>query len=175
MRDKLRRRYQVHKEVARAGRFDGGIDLSQLNRLAELTYAETAGDGDRRVCVEFEFLSNEYDLPMIRGRLETSLRLQCQRCLRGMDWPVDQRFELVIDAGEEWQRQGGYDTLDSDDGVIDVFDLVEDEIMLALPLVAMHEDDTCNDYWPATAAETDVAAKENPFAVLAHLKTAESD
>ena len=41
MRGKLRRRYQVHKEVARAAGFDGDIPLSALKRLGESTFGGT--------------------------------------------------------------------------------------------------------------------------------------
>ena len=79
MRDKLRRRYQVQKELNRKGYYEGAIALSKLPRLGELLYPEIAAGADRQIAVKFEFLRNEYDVPMILGQLQTSLALQCQR------------------------------------------------------------------------------------------------
>ncbi len=171
MRDKLRRRYQVHKEVTRNGYFEGEIALSELTRLRELLPLETPGCEGRAVTVRFEFVRSEYDISMITGRLETSLELECQRCLKALDVPMKLDFNLMVDPGDELLHKNGVDSLYSEDGHIDIFDLVEDELILAIPLVAMHEDTACNEHWQATANEPAVADRENPFSVLQQLKT----
>ena len=171
MRDKLRRRYQVQKEVARGGVFEGEIALPELTRVGELLYRDGADEDPGRIRVRFEFRRNEFDIPMISGRLETSLELECQRCLRALRMPLVQDFRLMIDADDEMQRVSGIDSLASEEGGIDLFDLVEDEILLAIPIVAMHEDSGCNEYWPDPATDAGAAERDNPFAVLAQLKT----
>lgn len=171
MRDKLRRRYQVQREVTRKGYFEGAIALSELTRLQELLHLDDPRHVERQIAVRFEFLRNEYDVPMIVGQLQTSLELQCQRCLKALEMPIKLDFRLMIDASEELVRESSVDTLYSDDGFIDVFEVVEDELILAIPLVALHEDTACNEYWQASVAEPEVAAKENPFSVLRQLKT----
>ena len=84
---------------------------------------------------------------MLTGRLETSLELECQRCLKALEWPVTLDFSLMIDASDELVSDSSVDTLYSDDGYIDIAEVVEDELLLAIPLVAMHEDTTCNENW----------------------------
>ena len=174
MRDKLRRRYQVQREVARGGVFEGEFALSELTRVGELLHRDTADEDPGRVRVRFEFRRNEFDIPMISGRLETSLELECQRCLRSLRMPLGQDFRLMIDADDEMQRVSGIDSLPSEEGSIDLFDLVEDEILLAIPIVAMHEDSGCNEYWPDPSTDSGAAERDNPFAVLAQLKTTDS-
>jgi uncharacterized protein len=171
MQDKLRRRYQVQKEVTRNGYFEGEIALSKLERLGELLHPGDGGHDDRKISVTFEFVRNEYDIPMIKGPLRTSLELECQRCLQSLDMPLELEFELMIDASDELLRDSSLDTIYSDDGFIDVFEVIEDELILAAPLVALHEDSSCNEHWQASASEPEAAAKENPFAVLQQLKT----
>ena len=171
MQDKLRRRYQVQKEVTRNGYFEGEIALSKLARLGELLHSSDDGHDDRKISVTFEFVRNEYDIPMITGQLRTSLELECQRCLQPMDMPLELKFELMIDASDELVRDSSLDTIYSDDGFIDIFEVIEDELILAAPLVALHEDSSCNEHWQASASEPEAAAKENPFAVLQQLKT----
>jgi uncharacterized protein len=171
MQDKLRRRYQVQKEVTRNGYFEGEIALSKLERLGELLHPGDGGHDDRKISVTFEFVRNEYDIPMIKGQLRTSLELECQRCLQPLDMPLELEFELMIDASDELLRDSSLDTIYSDDGFIDIFEVIEDELILAAPLVALHEDSSCNEHWQASASEPEAAAKENPFAVLQQLKT----
>lgn len=169
MRDKLRCRYQVHKEVARNGYFEGDIALSKLSRLTEILYPEASLQEERKIALSFEFFSNEFDLSMVAGKLETSLEVECQRCLDTMEMPLRLEFRLMIDASDELVRESSVDTLYSDDGYIDIHEVVEDELILAIPLVALHEDTQCNKHWQAS--EPEVAVKENPFAVLKQLKT----
>lgn len=171
MRDKLRRRYQVQKELARKGYYEGAVALSELSRLGELLNPVDVARAERWIALKFEFLRNEYDVPMIVGQLRASLELQCQRCLQALDMPMELEFRLMIDASDELVRDSSLDTLYSDDGFIDLYEVVEDELILAIPLVALHEDAACNEYWPASATEPEPAAEENPFAVLRQLKT----
>jgi uncharacterized protein len=171
MRDKLRNSYQVQKEVAQKGCFEGEIALSGLKRLGELMPLEALCVEDRNVSVNFEFLRNEFDVPLVAGRLQTSLELECQRCLKLLEYPMVVDFRLMIDADDEIVRHSSEDTLHSADGYIDIAEVVEDEMILALPLVAMHEDTSCNENWQVTELQAETPIKENPFAVLQQLKT----
>ena len=171
MRDKLRKRYHVHREVAQQGCFEGEIALSEMERLGELLHPEGDAGETGKVAVRFEFSRNEFDIPTVTGRLQTRLDLECQRCLRPLALPLELDFRLMIDASDEMVRHSSVDTLYSDDGYIDIAEVVEDELILAVPLVAMHDDTACNDSWPASEAILEPAAKENPFAVLEQLKT----
>ena len=171
MRDKLRRRYQVDKEVTRNGYFEGEIALSELTRLDDLIYRNLSDDEDRKIAIRFEFLRNEYGVSVLVGQLQASIELECQRCLEALEMPVELDFELMVDAGEDLLRDSSLDSIDSKDGYIDIYAVVEDELMLALPLVAMHEDTACNEHWPAAGTEPEAGNTDNPFAVLQQLKT----
>ena len=167
MQGKLPRRYQVHKEVARNGYFEGEITLSALGRLSEFLHPDSSTQN--KVLLKFEFTKNEFDMATISGELETCLELECQRCLGKMELPINVDFRLMVDASDELVRESSIDTLYSDDGFIDINEVVEDELILAIPLVASHEDQACNKHWLASEAEA--VASENPFSVLRQLKT----
>lgn len=171
MRDKLRRRYQVDREVTRNGYFESEIALSELRRLDDLLYRDFSGREDRKIAIRFEFLRNEYGVAILVGQLRANLELECQRCLKALGMPVELDFELMVDAGDVLLRDSSLDSIDSEDGYIDIYAVVEDELMLALPLVAMHEDTACNEHWPAAENEPEAGNKDNPFAVLQQLKT----
>ncbi len=169
MQDKLRRQYQVAREMSRNGYFEGEIPLSDLGRVAEMLHPDF--DSERnQVTLKFEFLGNEFDSPLIVGQLETSLLLVCQRCLGSMERPIVQNFRLMIDASDELVQKSSLDTLYSDDGYIDIVEVVEDELILGIPLVVMHEDVSCNEHLQPSD-QSDAVVTENPFAVLKQLKT----
>ncbi len=105
---------------------------------------------------------------------QATVPLQCQRCLAAMAQPValDRRFRFVT-GEEEAERLDE----ESDDDVLalpvrlDLQELLEDELILALPLVPRHEG-VCPDPLPAPAAGEPAAEGErpHPFAALAALR-----
>jgi uncharacterized protein len=115
---------------------------------------------------------------------QADVRLECQRCLQPMAQAlqVDRRFRFVRGEDEAARLDE-----DSEDDVLalprrlDLLELLEDELILALPLVPRHE--TCPQPLPL-AAPADAAGvsggtggagvaadeKPHPFAALAALK-----
>ncbi len=170
MRDKLRRRYQVHKEVTRNAYFEGEIALAELSRLGGMLYHEPRDEGGG-VTLRFEFVRDEFGTALILGQLQASIALQCQRCLGALTVAIEQGIELMVDAGDELVSRSSLDAIDSDEGYVDIFEVVEDELILALPLVPLHEDTDCNQHWPVAEAHDETGGKDNPFAVLQQLKT----
>ncbi len=166
MQGKLQRRYQIQKEVSRDGYFQGVIELGALVRLAG-----KLDSNQGKVMVEFEFNDSGYDCPVLKGRVETSLVVKCQRCLKGMDLEIKSQFELLVDASDELAHESRLDTIYSDNGTIDIFEVVEEELILGLPLVAMHDDSSCNENRISKDEIPEIAVKENPFSVLKKLKT----
>ena len=107
--------------------------------------------------------------------LSTVLRLICQRCLGPVDTPVtvDQWYRFV--AGEELAQ--AQDDVSEEDVLalsraFDLAALIEDEVLLALPLIPCHE--TCP--VPVKLAAVDPAfdlateQQRHPFAVLSKLQ-----
>jgi uncharacterized protein len=124
------------------------------------------------VRVGFEFVRTPWGAKSIRGHIDALLPMTCERCLGAMELPMRQDFELLIDA-REGDDEAGLEVIHSDEGWIDLFALVEEELMLALPIIRRHEDTACNGYLRAAALEAEEngdSARDNPFAALAVLK-----
>lgn len=166
MQGKLKQHYQSRKEALRNSCFEGFIDVKDLTRLCELLAFQQG-----KVIAQFEFSKRDCKTDMLSGKINASLSIECQRCLQPMqnDWQLD--FHLLIDASDYVVTESDLDTLYSQAGNIDIFEVIEDEIMLAIPLVAMHEDNTCNVYWPVVQHTHRPSMKENPFSILQSLKT----
>lgn len=167
MRDKLRQRYQIHKEVSRSSYFQSQLNVADLPRLCELLATDQG-----EIAINFEFQKSEYDsIALLTGQIEAQLQVECQRCLEPMDTSLQFDFKLLVDANDEIVRESRLDTVYSEDGFINIFEVIEDEVILSLPLVPMHQHETCNEYWLAADENLEPAIKENPFSVLKSLKT----
>lgn len=100
--------------------------------------------------------------------------LTCQRCLGGVDvrLHVDQEFRFVADEATALAE----DDASAEDLLVlshdlDVLELVEDELLMALPIVPMH--DFCESQHTPTSLGEDAVAeddKPHPFAALAALR-----
>ena len=165
MQGKLKRSYRVTSELGRRADYRGSIPLGSLKRLADQLL-----NADGEVRVGFEFVKNRFDAALIRGHLATELQVECQRCLESMTQQRDQSFELLIDASDADDEAFGLDSVNTEDGYLDVFTVIEDEIILSLPIIMMHEESSCNRYWQPETESVTAAEKDNPFAVLAALK-----
>jgi uncharacterized protein len=107
---------------------------------------------------------------------DAQVPLTCQRCLAPVETPVsvDRWFRFVADeATAEAQDDDCEEDLLALEPRPDLHDVLEDELLMELPLVPMHE--TCpvpvsmrSDDPEEAAAE--VAPRKNPFAELAKLK-----
>lgn len=101
----------------------------------------------------------------------------CQRCMTRLDSPVSVNtwFRFVADEATA-EAEDEDDTCEEDllvtNRAFDLRALVEDEVLLALPMVPMHE--VCPDAPAMSVADPDfddaVQSKPNPFAVLKGLR-----
>ncbi len=107
-----------------------------------------------------------------------ALPMQCQRCLTPVLEMVEaeRSFRFVVDEATAAAMD---DEVDEDMLVIsrdfDALALVEDELILALPLVSLHG--VCPQAMPMSAVDPDfesAATQPNPFAALAGLKIGKS-
>lgn len=147
---------------------EGEVALSELVRLNELL-DETSGTVRYRI----EFGRDDLQIAFAALQIEARLPLQCQRSLETFELPVRlvQMLGLVRDEAEESALPPGYEAfVVPEDARIEPVQLVEDELILAVPLVPVAPDSEAVERdWPVQ--EEEVAAA-SPFAALAALKTA---
>ena len=154
---------------------EGRLALAGLSRLSDSLF------GPPDAGAEAAWSAQASGKPVTGGEPERWLQLaaqaevtlQCQRCLQAARQPlaVVRRFRFVRDE----QEAARLDEEIEDDVLmlaprLDLLDLLEDELILALPIVARHEGD-CPQPLPLPKALAEEAAP-NPFAKLAALRTA---
>jgi uncharacterized protein len=105
--------------------------------------------------------------------VESTAQLVCQRCLQAVAYPLAGSSEIefagsVSPGAAESQRE----IYVTDDGLVSLGELAEEELLLALPIVAMHEPDACELAVVADAdGETEGISGDRlrPFASLQNL------
>ncbi|MEO6698453.1 MAG: YceD family protein, partial [Paraperlucidibaca sp.] len=125
------------KWADRTAVLDLAVPLARFTRLLD---GALSNEGE--VSVHLAFARDARHLPVLAGRLETMLSLECQRCLQAVNVPLSAQvnvFMLHDDADVE-RLSEAEDFVLADDGELDFPALLEDELILALPLVASHED-----------------------------------
>jgi uncharacterized protein len=159
-----------------AGRLDGRWPLRQFERVAQAAHPDTPpaeadevawhARGERRLPRGGE------PQPWLHLQAEARLSLQCQRCLGPVPVALDVRRSFLFVADED---AAALADADSEHDVLaltralDLRELVEDELVLALPLVPRHE--VCQVPLPLTENPEEPQHEEpNPFAALAVLK-----
>lgn len=76
----------------------------------------------------------------VKGRVSSRLQLECDRCLKALEFPVDSAFDLEYVTPAEYEAQNAVELTENDldlsifDGeVIDLDELVTEELLLAVP------------------------------------------
>lgn len=113
---------------------------TRFPRLAEALVSATPS-----VSVRLRFALTE-GRPWVHGQLSAELELTCQRCLKPLQYRVDESFELLLLASEEELKAvpESQDALVVEATRLDVHWLVEEQVLLALPLIPKHENaDEC--------------------------------
>ena len=107
---------------------------------------------------------NERGKPGLQLAVDGSVRLECQRCLGSLDFPVHLEVQLEF-APSEAEITAADDDIERvvTGREMSVAALVEDEVLLALPMVPKHEQ--CS-----AAAGLGADAKPSAFQALAALK-----
>jgi uncharacterized protein len=152
-----------------AGRvFDGWLDVSAMPRLA----AALVSDFGRCRYVAV-FGRDALGTGFVELQLEADLELLCQRSLEPFVLPVQvfQRLGFITDEAQEAALPEGYEPILLDaEGGVRLAELIEDELLLALPGYPVKPGtDPLEATWPAEA-EQEPEPAPNPFAALGSLK-----
>lgn len=157
------------KLADRGATLEGSVPLSNLARLCD-PLADDAG----AVRVKLLFDRDERRSVVIHSELDAEVKMVCQRCLELVSLPLHSEtlYAVVKEGADTQSLSKSYEVLEVGEDPLDVMTLVEDELLLALPIVPTHDPDVCQQ--PAVKDEPqsseDEVPRSNPFSVLAQLK-----
>jgi len=161
----------VFRFAAGGGALEGEMPVARLGRLLD----QLVGN-EGVICWRLSGCVDGEGRPRLDLAVSGRLMLCCQRCLSGMDWELAVRTALLPvrsgqDVPEDELENDETDAVEVDsDGGLDVLSLIEDEIILALPIAARHVD--CG--MPGATGTNGSARRESPFAALAGLRDKEN-
>lgn len=158
-----------YKSAQRRLECEGYFEVSAMNRL--LAAVDSCSE---QVHVSFKFDTDELGLVVVTGQGKVKASLICQRCNEAFDYElaIDFSFSPVKNAEAADELPSYYDAIEFDEnGEINLRGLVEDELILAIPLIPKHAIEDCSapadSVWGKLPEEQE---KPNPFDVLKQLK-----
>jgi uncharacterized protein len=154
-------------EFARAQQqLRGRVEVAELTRLADVLF-DTSGT------VEYEVRGtrDERNRPHLALAAAGGLHLQCQRCLGLLEYDLRVANTLLLvprgaEPDEDMDDPDAPDMIEAS-AELDVVCLIEDEVLLSLPLAPRHSEGTCES---RLQGSTERAGQASPFAELAVLK-----
>jgi len=154
----------VRKTEKRHGR----ISVTELKRLQDFLY-ENQGD----VLYQISGILNQDGKPHLHIRVEGKLQLCCQRCLGSLTHLLDiDTALLLVHTEQELEQNDADETVDAilATADMDIFGLIEEEIILSLSISSRHEEGECETQYPKHSDVTETTDTKNPFVILKALK-----
>lgn len=147
---------------------DGAVRLADMPRLSS-----NLASNEGFATVNLHFGRDEQKIAYIEGNVKANLHLQCQRCMEPYVYEIMSDFVLgIVNSLDEANTlPEHYEPALAKDGHLALRELIEDEILLNLPIIPKHESADCHSQLSEANADLERKGKaENPFHVLRSLK-----
>ena len=147
------------------GTIQGAASPAQLPRVAQELF-----DPEGQVEYRLEGTLTSKGEPAVHLSLKATLNLACQRCMECL--PVTFAASKTLVFSHEVDELDPAEDEDEDvDAVplvakVDVLDLIDEEVMLGLPIAPRHEEGTCE----ARLEDVPSVSAQSPFSVLERIK-----
>lgn len=171
--DPLPQEADLRKLAQRGAVFKANVSAASLPRFEAVVV-----DGKGSVAVDLELGIDEQRIRFLQGTITCETSVICQRCMEPMPLSIhaDVHLGIVWDEIEAQQLPKAIDPLVlTEDELVNLNELVEEELLLNMPFVSYHEVDECSaaqSFTTGTAEQEPVVAeKVSPFSVLESLKS----
>jgi DUF177 domain-containing protein len=146
-------------------RIKGSLVLDSLERLKAVLLENT---GKLEYSLSFDF--DESGTCIVESAIDSQLILECQRCLKPVVIEIHRisLLGVINDKNEIDALAKEYEPLQLDEENITVEELLEDELLLSIPISPLHAENECTGQEILDQVNAD--AKLQPFAALAALK-----
>ena len=161
----------VRKAAARGAVLKGVLQPADMARAREILASDNG-----RIEVQLAFSRDEENRTVIALSLTVDVEVTCQRCLEALPIQVHASNQLAVVGSDDRARDlpAQLDPLVVEGDNCGLWTLVEDELMLALPIVSYHDTDDCKrilDEYTAPPPDAAGQRENNPFKVLEQLKS----
>lgn len=161
-----------YKLAKRQQRLQGSIPVALMLRALNLLASDRG-----EVAYSLMFAHDAQGCCFISGQLQAKVVMRCQRCLRDFEQQLDCDFKVSPVADDEAAKNLSleYEPILVMDAKLELGELIEDELILAMPIVALHavDDEACKHTTETLSdKEQDLV---NPFKILQELKLKNND
>ena len=162
--DTLPEHLNANRFIDATDEISGPLEPQHYKRFSEMATLLPGGRATIRGSRE------QYGPRVVSGELQYEASMTCQRCLQ----PVTVALEgsiywgLVFSESEMQSLDQELDPILIEEGQLFLRQAIEDEMVLLLPIMPMHE--SCDIGWTPDPEPGDVSEQESPFTVLAALK-----
>ncbi len=141
----------------------GHLRLADMPRLLFSLHEVHAEEAE----VELNFTQDTENFIVIYGKIRARLPLLCQRCFKAMVYPVDAQviWSPVKSETQADELPAQYEPCLMQADSLNILDVVEEELLLSLPLVPMHNEAECSVKLPNEKQDAD-PIKSHLFEVL---------
>lgn len=172
---KLPTKLNISSEANRKSDFKGIYEPKQLTRLQDIV---ASIEGNTKV--SFSCFYDAIKTPLLTGTASVTVTLTCMRCFKPFLYEINIKFKLtpVKDDTQSYTIIDDYIPIVVDEfSEINLLEVIEDELILAIPINPMMDYDTCDyktnvltfgDNLDETKPKDSTA--NSPFAVLSSLK-----
>jgi uncharacterized protein len=127
---------------------DNAEVLERVYPLGEmLRVQDLLADARGSIVASFAFAKVDAGRAGVTVTVEAAPHLVCQRCLQGFVYAVAGASEIEFSSGSTRSSGGAEDSqrevYTTDEGWVSLRELAEEELLLALPIVAMHPPQDC--------------------------------
>jgi uncharacterized protein len=146
----------------------GVLHVKDMSRLRQ-SLADDSGE----IKIDLQFGVDEQGISFLRGQLETQLTLQCQRCMETFVYEIVGNFLSGIVKSEEEAKELPeiYEPVIAAEGELVIQDMIEDELIVSLPIVPRHDLKACNVQSSKVMLGSEKELEEdNPFKVIEFLR-----
>ena len=166
---------QLKELASKSADLDLCLSVVDLTRLSACTYSKASshGNGEQaELAVKIKFDFGPEDFPRAGLSITGCLSLKCQRCLEPLTWPVQIETRLtLLDKDEQTELlESPIDSVLIGVDGLNFVNVIEDEILAALPMVPIHSDESpCQPTGGDDGLIIDAELTQRPFADLASL------
>lgn len=150
-----------------------GLSLTGILKIADMArLSANLANNEAIVAVKLQFGVDEQKITYLNGHIDTKLALRCQRCMEPLVYEIMSDFSLgvVTTLDEANSLPELYEPAMATEGNLALRELIEDEIILNLPIIPKHEPEDCKVKLPLIDSGCDEGKGGNPFQVLESLK-----
>ena len=150
----------------------GRLPLVQCERLLP-SLRENTGYVD----FSLQFMQDESQRTVVRATMSAELGLECRRCLKPMTYPMRVSVDLAVVADDKAATElpECYEPLLVMDGEVALELLIEDELLLNLPVMPGHSEGECPVAIPSSWVDNELDEHKTPFTVLKKLLRSDED